>query len=343
MFKKVGISVLVLLLAGIGFVWFKFAMPMQARLDKVTPDTAARDYALQDESKVTLPSPQPASNQKASSPMGKLYWGELHLHTAESFDSILFGNTLGVEDAYRFARGEPLIGAGGEVMQLTRPLDFVAITDHAEGFGTKVHCNEPGETTGCAFQTGFVRQGLNVGLQLDQELGFNPLQVGFVAATDSHNSNPGDVEEWDFRGTSGAVTSPALRRLAPDVERPNDKIKAYRSRTRFHTPGGLAAVWAPENNRAAIFDALARRETYATSGPRIGVRFHAGWGINETNVNNPLQSLMENSVPMGGVLHTGVEQQSAPAFFVWATRDPLDAPLQRVQMVKGWIDDEAKT
>lgn len=571
MFKKIGLGVLVLLLAGIGFVWVKYVMPMQASLDKVTPDTAPRDYALQDESRITLPTPQPAIYQTAPNPEMNLYWGELHLHTSESFDSILFGNTLGIEDAYRFARGEPLTGAGGEVMQLTRPLDFVAITDHSEGFGTKVHCNdldlsmreraacwlatrpnpmvfqffvgrvrgtaapgdlskpagvyqqtsrqppkpgafptcswgnatpercyensrsdwtryveladryndpgelttliayefspglpdqgkhhrnvifrsntvperaissldvpnaielwrgleancgegcdfltiphnsnkawgltysrftwngqqydnaewrlrkrreplaeifqikgasecalgvgatdeecafeqvvdpcEPGETTGCAFQTGFVRQGLSVGLQLDQELGFNPLQVGFVAGTDSHNANPGDVEEWDFRGTSGAVTSPALRRLVPDANRPGTKNKAYRSRIRFHTPGGLAAVWAPENNREAIFDALARRETYATSGPRMAVRFYAGWDTDNssTEANDPFSTLTDKGVPMGGVLHPNSTQQNSPDFFIWALRDPLDAPLQRVQMVKGWINDGGKT
>ena len=71
-----------------------------------------------------------------------LYWGELHLHTAESFDASMMGNKLSIEDAYRFAKGAPLVGAGGETMQLSRPLDFVAITDHAEGFGTRTHCSD---------------------------------------------------------------------------------------------------------------------------------------------------------------------------------------------------------
>jgi len=77
-----------------------------------------------------------------------LYWGELHIHTSESFDAALFGNTIGVEDTYRFAKGEPIIGVGGESMQLSRPLDFVAITDHAEGFGTRTHCGDEGLTLG---------------------------------------------------------------------------------------------------------------------------------------------------------------------------------------------------
>jgi hypothetical protein len=153
MFKKIGLGVVVLLLMAIGFVWIKLLMPLQASADKNGPETAARDYALQDDSKLTLPAPQAAIYQAAPNPDMNLYWGELHLHTAESFDATLFGNSLGIEDAYRFAKGEPLTSAGGEVMQLTRPLDFVAITDHAEGFGTRTHCGSPklslGERAAC--------------------------------------------------------------------------------------------------------------------------------------------------------------------------------------------------
>ena len=88
---------------------------------------------------------KPVANGEETSSDGELnlYWGELHLHTAESFDSTMMGNKLGVEDAYRFAKGEPLQGAGGETMQLSRPLDFVAITDHAESFGIRAHCDDP--------------------------------------------------------------------------------------------------------------------------------------------------------------------------------------------------------
>ncbi len=104
-------------------------------------------------------------------------------------------------------------------------------------------------------------------------------------------------------------------------------------------------MWAPENNREAIFDALARRETYATSGPRMAVRFYAGWDIDESALNNqnPIPELMGSGVPMGGVLRSEASRQLSPAFFVWATRDNMDAPLQRVQMIKGWVDEEGQT
>ena len=118
MFKKIGLGIVVMLLIAIGFIWFKLVIPFQDSADKFGPETAARDYALQDNSKLTLPVPQAAVYQAAPNPNQNLYWGELHVHTAESFDATLFGNTLGIEDAYRFAKGEPLSSAGGEIMQL---------------------------------------------------------------------------------------------------------------------------------------------------------------------------------------------------------------------------------
>jgi hypothetical protein len=119
MFKKVGLGFIVLLLAAAGFVWFKLLMPLQASADRNGPGTAARDYALQDNSKLTPPALQAAIYQAAPNPEMNLYWGELHLHTSESFDATLFGTTLGIEDAYRFAKGEPLASPSGEVMQLS--------------------------------------------------------------------------------------------------------------------------------------------------------------------------------------------------------------------------------
>ena len=141
MLKKLGVVTLIILLLGIGLV----AVGYHVVLDKIGPDSVPRDVALQDDSKVVAPAVTPVANGQEPGSDGELnlYWGELHLHTAESFDSTMMGNKLGVEDAYRFAKGEPLMGAGGETMQLSRPLDFVAITDHAESFGIRAHCNDP--------------------------------------------------------------------------------------------------------------------------------------------------------------------------------------------------------
>ena len=148
MLKKITLVVVAVLALGVGFVAVKYFVPLYTVLDKAAPGSAPRDLALQDDSRVEAPfgnahpalvKGQPSSENMAASETN-LYWGELHLHTAESFDASMMGNKLSIEDAYRFAKGDPLVGAGGETMQLSRPLDFVAITDHAEGFGTRTHC-----------------------------------------------------------------------------------------------------------------------------------------------------------------------------------------------------------
>ena len=187
----------------------------------------------------------------------------------------------------------------------------VGATDEECAFEQVLTPCEPGEENGCALQTSFARQGLKVGLELDRELGFNPMAFGFIAATDAHNANPGDAEEWDFVGKVGAASSPALRRLRvrPDSE-PHNQILMD------HGSGGLAAVWAEENTRDSLFAGMKRREAYATSGPRILLRFFAGWGFDDAIVDerNPVAVATEGGVPMGGVLTPGDEQAQSPTF-----------------------------
>jgi len=531
----------------------------------ITPTTAPEDLAQQDDSRVKIPE-MLALEPRPYDALKNVYWGELHVHTTESMDAVLFGTTATPEDAYRFARGEPLKSPGGELMQLSRPLDFMAITDHAEGFGLRTRCggpdltlferlncwvmetpgfttalffagresrmatetdpnqpagvyrnrprsgrllgdvpicnggeggrercqrdsdsdwaryieladrhNEPGVFTafsayefssvlesagkhhrnvifngddlpdhaisaqdvdnaielwrgleetctgncdfltiphnmnkgwglfysrhtwdggtygeddwrlrkrreplaemyqvkgasecalgvgatdeectfeqvlkpcapgqenGCALESSFARQGLKIGMQLDRELGFNPMAFGFIAATDAHNANPGDAEEWDFVGKVGAASSPALRRLRtrPESE-PHNQILMD------HGSGGLAAVWAEENTRDAIFAGMQRREAYATSGPRITLRFFAGWGFDGAIVDdrNAVAVATEGGVPMGSTLRPTGTETASPTFFVWAAADSMSAPLQRVQVIKGWIDADGET
>ncbi|MCP4843388.1 MAG: DUF3604 domain-containing protein [Halieaceae bacterium] len=545
--------------------WFGGGKRFYDSNQNMSPESIAADYSKQDDSLIDIPELQRAAAPPYS-PLKNVYWGDTHVHTRESFDATLFATRATVEDAYRFARGEKLLSPGGEMMQLSRPLDFVAITDHAEGFGLTGRCkdsglnlgervtcrlmtgsgllgfvllrgsavsdgtqigatvpageyqptarthpayesfllcrsgsgspetcfadssnswahykkmadkyNDPGvlttfsayefspvldaggsehrnvlfngqnlpehafssfdvgsavelwqelegacttdcdfltiphnmnkgwgiyysgwtwdgkpftaedwrlrqrrepiaemyqvkgssecalgagatdeecsfsqvlepcedgETLGCAFNTSFVREGFKVGLQLERDLGFNPLRFGMIGSTDTHNGNAGDTEEWDFVGKGGAATSPAVRRFTA-----NQGENPYQSVLKFHTSGGLAAVWAEENTRDAIFSAMQRREVYATSGPRISLRFFAGWGFDEdiANTVDAIPVATAGGVPMGGLLTPDAESQGSPTFFVWAGADPLDAPLQRVQLIKGWIDDNGKT
>ena len=220
----------------------------------------------------------------------------------------------------------------------------VGATDEECAFSQVLAPCEQGEETGCAFETAFARQGLKIGLELDRELGYNPLAFGMIGSTDTHTGNPGDVEEWDFVGKAGLVSSPAIRRLRERPDAPPDP-KPYQSLLQFHTSGGLAAVWAEENTRDALFAAMKRREVYATSGPRITLRFFAGWGFDESIAleRDPVAVATSGGVPMGGVLRPAAGDTASPTFYVAAQGDWMSAPLQRVQIIKGWIDADGKT
>ena len=507
------------------------------------PEQLTADLALQDDDAITPRVAKPVAAPPNFADLG-LFFGDLHVHTDRSFDSRLFGNQNTPEDAYRFSRGEALMTTGGEVMKLSAPLDFVAITDHAEGFGALRGCDDPalplrakfncflystpnaftfrmarnagqaviaeasrddapsckatsiefclsearadwedfialadeynepgvfttfaayeyspplpergkihrnvffngsqlptlalsmfdvstasdlwqqlseqcrdncdfitiphnmnlswglaygdtniqgerhsqedwlrrakheplaeiyqikgnsecafgigntdedcafeqpllacedGQTMGCANRTSFFREALKRGFELEQTLGLNPLKIGVVAATDQHNGNPGDVEEYDYRGTAGAFNSPANRRLAADPR----ETKVYRSNL-ARSPGGITAVWAAKNTRDDIFEALKSRRAYGTSGPRIGLTFSASW-IEETDQSSPTAPSTEpvlmgdTLLPLAGATTTD-SAESSPVFEVSAFADPLDAPLSKLQIVKVWFD-----
>ena len=523
---------IVLGLAAAGIAGFLY---VQARLSApvISEDAISElrtQTAAQNEQAFDAPQPEPALYPTASATKN-VYFGDLHVHSANSFDSYLFGNRLSLDDAYRFARGDAVENAVGEIMQLTRPLDFVAITDHAEGFGLheacdlpekspdlqaycdrmerpdarfflelraqgekrppqqilddfvgdtntantlkaatwrriveaadrhnspgelttfaayeyspplpdrgKIHrnvifksseppnhapsafdalteldlwrqlnekCQSPcsyltiphnpnkswglafagitidgdpyseddwrlresveplvemfqvkgnsecvigfgttdedcafeqflpickdGQETSCIFSTSMIRDGLKKGLVLEDELGFNPLAFGLIGSTDAHNSNPGDAEEWDYRGASGIFAAPAKTRLT-----------APRARSLNNNPGGLAAIWSEENTRDALFKAMQRKEVYATSGTRIRLRLFASFDFPTDLLSSPVlaEVAYASGVPMGGSLLASGE--AAPSFLVWAMRDPLSAPLDRIQIIKAWTEN----
>jgi len=182
---------------------------------------------------------------------------------------------------------------------------------------------------GCVSRRDFVRYALVEGLMEEERLGVNPFKFGFIAATDGHDGVPGPVEEWRQDLPLGAVSP-----------RPG------------RSPGGLAAVWAEENSREAIFEAMRRRETYGTSGPRMSVRFFGGYDLPEGLCGDPelVSKGYAKGVPMGGELDASPKKwfsrdTKAPRFVVSAladtgTSEHPGAPLQRVQIVKGWADDD---
>ncbi|MEX1364738.1 MAG: DUF3604 domain-containing protein, partial [Nannocystaceae bacterium] len=179
---------------------------------------------------------------------------------------------------------------------------------------------------GCVSRRDFLRGALLEGLREQIRIGENPFEVGFIASTDTHNGTPGLVDEDAYVGHVGREEGTALGRLTGEV--PAGPRNG---------PGGLVAVWATENSRDAIFDALRRRETYGTSGPRITVRVFGGADLpaDLCERGDFVAAGDASGVPMGGELSAG---DGPPRLAISALRDPQGLPLQRAQVVKGWVD-----
>lgn len=180
----------------------------------------------------------------------------------------------------------------------------------------------------------YLRDALRVGMELAQKQGFNPFTYGVIGSSDSHNaSSPSQESSYTGKlpmldGSAGLRTNEAL--LLP---------KGINPVTRWSS-GGLAGVWAQENTRQSIFDALQRRETFATSGPRISVRFFAGFDYSPAMIGQAdvIRRAYTHGVPMGGELGSAPTGK-APGFIVLAAKDPMGANLDRVQLIKAWVDD----
>ena len=189
------------------------------------------------------------------------------------------------------------------------------------------------------FKGGYWRDALLTGLEMEERLGVNPYALGAVGSSDSHVS-AGSYEEGNR--FSSRTNTPQARGSAYREE-DGGWENFWTPRVATHGTGGLAGVWADGNTRAAIFDALKRRESFATSGTRIRVRFFGGFGLDEAiaGAADQVAAAYEAGVPMGGDLEGG--NSGAPSFLVWALRDPENAWLQRAQVIKGWLEDgEAK-
>jgi hypothetical protein len=187
-------------------------------------------------------------------------------------------------------------------------------------------CKE-GETAFCAVARDYVRNALKTGLSLQDQFGVNPFRYGFIGSTDTHRSDPGGANEKE---------PPEYGNVLDENAKPNPNFPINAG---AFNPGGLAGVWAEQNSRESIFDALKRRETFATSGTRIRVRFFAGWNYpaDLDKRHDLLQRAYKGGVPMGGELHAN-SRSKAPKFVVWAVKDPAGAHLQRIQIVKGWTN-----
>ena len=182
----------------------------------------------------------------------------------------------------------------------------------------------------------YVRSGLQRGMMLEGQLGANPFKFGLVGASDNHIglTTPDDD---NFFGKFVAYE--------PSPERATHVSKKFADgeialNAWQYITAGLTAVWAEENTRGAIFDAMERREVYATTGPRMRVRFFGGWEFEESDALRRDLAMVgyTKGVPMGSDLAAAPDGTASPSFLVYALRDPMGANLDRVQIVKGWID-----
>lgn len=178
----------------------------------------------------------------------------------------------------------------------------------------------------------YAREALKRGLLLESILGANPFRFGMIGSTDSHTGlAAGDEDNFFGKFISD---EPGQERVGASGS------AAIRGRAGWqYLAGGYAGVWATENTRGALFDAMERREVYATTGPRMTVRMFAGWDLSESDFAADPCSLYERAEPMGGVLEG---EGDAPRLLVTALKDPEGANLDRVQIVKGWLDENGQ-
>ena len=256
-------------------------------------------------------------------------------------DKTLSGKRIDKGYAEARMRWEPLI----EVAQMkgdgeTHPL--LSTEDEYADFETWDVSNIDGSTAkeDWMLQYEYARSALKLGLELGEKLGVNPYKFGLSAASDTH-TGLATTRESNYFGK--------YMHTEPSADRFNDEVipaedPALRILTSQESAAGLTAVWARENTRGDIFDSMRRKEVYGTTGTRMRVRVFAGWGFEPDDVKTPdfAAKGYRNGVPMGGDL-SAAPDGAAPRFLVRAIRDPDGANLDRVQIIKGWLDDDGET
>ncbi len=246
--------------------------------------------------------------------------------------------------AQRRARWEPIV----EITQIkgdseTHPL--ISPNDEFADFGTwntnlSMRTDVSRENEQVQYE--YVRPALKLGLRLEHQLGVNPFQFGVIGSTDSHTglATADDNNYWGKFSKDNPHPGRSQAPTLPEQFGPRDVLFSNWQQL----ASGYAAVWAQANTRAALFDALLRKEVYATTGPRITVRFFGGWHFSPEDALSPdvAERGYRKGVPMGGELAAPGERGDAPRFLLSASKDPEGANLERLQIIKGWLDSNGK-
>lgn len=303
-------------------------------------------------------------------------WRKMDEWRAEGMDAMAIPHNSNASGGRMFQRadyaGNPMDRAYVDLRRRNEPLVEItqvkgtsethpALSPNDEWAGFAIMPYKIATTVIGAVQGSYVREAYGTGLELAETGVGNPYQFGLIGSSDTHVA-AGSFDESNYWSKVGLVDATAEQRgsVPSDDRAPVISVAAgeresaasrrtqdgsgrtYRD-TYFHTWGasGLAGVWAEENTREALFDAMRRKETFATSGPRIRVRLFAGRELATLSMDDPnyLTKAYAQGVPMGGDLIGG----GPPTLQLWALRDPLEAPLQRIQIVKGWVDDQGKS
>ncbi len=255
----------------------------------------------------------------------------------------LSGGAIDKQYAETRMRWEPIvevtqIKGDGEAHPFLSPEDEWAdygTWDKGDIAGTKPKQND-------MLQYEYARSALQIGLQQEQKIGANPFKFGMLGASDSHTGLASTRDENYWGKFAGTEPSPdrykhyVIKALSGD-----DSLSTFAWE---EVSSGLAGVWARENTREALFEAMQKKEVYATTGTRITVRFFGGWDYGDDDVFKPDAVAIgyRKGVPMGGDLPKATAGKKKPVFMVGALKDPWSGNLDRIQIIKGWVDEDGK-
>ena len=279
-------------------------------------------------------------------------WSWMDTNRAAGIESLAIPHNSNLSDGLMFAlsdyQGRPLDSAYASQRIRNEPLVEItqvkgtsethpALSTNDELAGFEVLSVRIGGSTPTQPQGSYLRKALLDGVKLEAEQGFNPFKFGFIGSSDNHNStHVGD--EDNYYGVSGLLDSDGQKRGSLPLDSGGENDGVYFDRYARFGASGIAGVWAEQNTRESIYDALRRKEAFGTSGPRIKIRFFAGNNLPDVDDRELVAKSYAGGVSMGGNVIT--DRNEPATFIAWAAKDPNSAPLQRLQIIKGWVQNE---